>query len=301
MSASPETEGAGAHAELDVDALLSGESGIVAGRRARLRARIGDVLDDAALALRLVPPRLDRTSARAGANGSVLVLGIYSANYAGYMERAAGELLRSRRRVELVLGALDEPSASLARHTALSRLRGGGKFENLNALLAQTGERQARWTFVVDDDVELPRGFLDRFLFLAERFELTLAQPALRRTSHAAWSVCRRERGSVVRLVRMVEIGPLVAFERSVAGDLLPFPPLRMGWGLDLHWGGLALERGWRLGIVDAVPIRHEARETASGYDRAAAIEELRGFLRGRPHIDRRTALEVVERHAGWA
>ena len=77
----------------------------------------------------------------------------------------------------------------------------------------------------------------------------------------------------------MVEIGPLTAFHRSVAGDLLPFPPLRMGWGLDLHWGGLALERGWRLGIVDAVPIRHEARVTASGYDRAAAVEELRRFL----------------------
>ena len=91
---------------------------------------------------------------------------------------------------------------------------------------------------VVDDDVELPRGFLDRFLFLAERFGLQLAQPALRHTSHAAWPVCRRARWTVARRTRMVEIGPLTAFHRSVAAELLPFPPLRMGWGLDSHWGG---------------------------------------------------------------
>ena len=40
---------------------------------------------------------------------------------------------------------------------------------------------------MIDDDVELPRGFLDRFLFLCERFSLTLAQPAHRLHSHAAW------------------------------------------------------------------------------------------------------------------
>ena len=70
-----------------------------------------------------------------------------------------------------------------------------------------------------------------------------------------------------------------------------------MGWGLDAHWGGLARERGWRLGVVDATPIRHESRRTASGYDRGAAVAEMAEFLRGRPHVERDAALEVVERH----
>ena len=70
-----------------------------------------------------------------------------------------------------------------------------------------------------------------------------------------------------------------------------------MGWGLDAHWGGLALERGWRLGVVDATPVRHDSRRTASGYDRDAAVAELPDFLGDRPHIDRATALEVVERY----
>jgi hypothetical protein len=69
-----------------------------------------------------------------------------------------------------------------------------------------------------------------------------------------------------------------------------------MGWGLDAHWGGLARERGWRLGVVDATPIRHESRRLASGYDRSAAIAEIAAFLPGKPYLERHEALEVVER-----
>src|SRR5947208_5784236 len=283
--------------ELDLDRVVSGESGIVAGRRARARARLDDLLDDAALWLRLVPPRLDAAARKATAAGQVQVIGLYSADFAPFMARSAAQLARSRREVGLTLGALDRAAPALAEHTVAEGLRGGGKFENLNVLLEAAPPAGADWVIALDDDVELPRAFLDRFLFLAERFGFQLAQPALRRTSHAAWPVCRRARWTVARTTRFVEIGPMVAFHRSVRTELLPFPALRMGWGLDSHRAGLARERGWRLGVVDAVPVRHEARETASQYDRQAAIEELRAFLAGRPHIDRETALEVVGRH----
>ncbi len=282
-----------------MDRLLSGESGVVLGPRARTLARGRDLVADAALWARLVPPRLERAAAVRAA-GSVLVLGIYSADCAQLLERTVRELEGSRRSVRTVLGALDEPWPALAERTAASGMRGRGKFENLNRLLDSAGTG-ADWTLVVDDDVELPRGFLDRFLFLAERFGFQLAQPAHRHTSHAAWSVCRRNRGLVARATRLVEIGPVTAFHRSVATELLPFPPLAMGWGLDLHWGGLALEESWRLGIVDATPIRHEARVTATTYPRAEAVEELRRFLAERPHIDRFQALEVLERHRSWS
>ena len=98
----------------------------------------------------------------------------------------------------------------------------------------------------------------------------------------------------------MVEIGPLTAFSQTVADALLPFPALRMGWGLDSHWGALALEHGWRLGVVDATPIRHSSRVIAATYDRDEALEELRGFLAHRPWIDRETANSVIETHANW-
>ena len=195
-------------------------------------------------------------------------------------------------------------SRSARSATATRRLRGrpsstnlaGGKFENLNALLAATPAEDPDWTLVVDDDVELPRGFLGGFLACAEGLGLQLAQPAHRHTSHAAWAVTRRERWTLARRTRLVEIGPVTAFHSSVAAELLPFPPLRMGWGLDAHWGGLARERGWRLGVVDATPIRHESRRPATRYDRGAAIAEIAEFLPGKPFVERDAATEVVER-----
>jgi hypothetical protein len=282
----------------DPDVVLSGQSGIVTGRRARLAAAARDLGDEAASWARLLPPRLGRAAARGTA--PVHVLGLYAADHADSISRALAELRRSGRPVTVALGALDTAPAGLAPDTVLAGMRGAGKFENLNALLARAPRGAAPWTVVIDDDVTLPRGFLDRFLWVCEQLGLQLAQPALTHRSHAAWPVMRRRRWSVARTTRMVEIGPLTAFSAPVADALLPFPPLRMGWGLDAHWGALALEHGWRLGVVDATPIGHSSRVTATAYDRADALEELRGFLGHRPWIDRKTANSVVEVHRSW-
>lgn len=282
--------------DFDAARVLSGESGIVEGPRRRAIGRLRDLGDDAAAWLRLDPLRVAAAARRLPIR-RVHVIGVYGPDGAASMARAVAELRRSRHDVAIALAALAAPSAPLAAETRLDRLAGRGKFENLNSLLAAASADGADWVLAVDDDAELPRRFLDRFLACAERFGLQLAQPALRHTSHAAWRVVRRARWCLARRTRLVEIGPVTAFHRSVAGDLLPFPEVRMGWGLDAHWGGLALERGWRLGVVDATAVRHESRRTASGYDRDAAIAEMSAFLRNRPHIDRATALEVVERH----
>ena len=119
---------------------------------------------------------------------------------------------------------------------------------------------------------------------VCEAFELDLAQPAQTLRSHSAWKVTRRRPASLVRETRFVEIGPVTAFGRAAAAELLPFPELRYGWGLDLHWAALAAERGWRLGVVDALPVRHEFGLVAA----ALLARGRRG--RGRP-LPRRAAL----------
>ena len=281
----------------DPERVLSGESGIVEGPRRRAVARVRDLADSAAAVVTLAPLRVG-IAARTLAPLDLLVLGIYTPDGAASMARTVAFLRSPRHRVRIVLGALGKRHPALADETALDGLEGAGKFENLNALLAAaTPGAEPDWTFVVDDDVWLPRHFLPGFLACAERTGLQLAQPAHRHTSHAAWSVTRRARWTLVRRTRLVEIGPVTAFHSSVAGELLPFPPLRMGWGLDAYWGGLAQERGWRLGVVDATPIRHESRRPASRYDRGAAIAEIAEFLPGKPFVERQAALEVVERH----
>ncbi len=172
-------------------------------------------------------------------------------------------------------------------HDALLRIvapaEGAGKWANLNAALTAHPPRGFQWLLIIDDDVELPHDFLDVFLSLAERHGFRLAQPAHAFASHAAWEVTRRRPGLTARRTRFVEIGPVTAIRADAFDALLPFPDLQMGWGLDAHWAALAEQRGWKLGVIDAVPIRH-TRPVAAAYPRDAAMAEADRFLAGKPY-----------------
>ncbi|HEX7609587.1 MAG TPA: hypothetical protein VF380_02840 [Solirubrobacteraceae bacterium] len=262
---------------------LSGASGTVGGLDAVRRAARDEALD----AWQLLSGRraaLSRAARRWPPARSVLALGIERPERRELASAIAAELARSRHDVEL--------------HVAPAGSR--GKFENLNRLLAEHPPAGHDWLLIVDDDIVLPRGFLDRFVFLCERFSLALAQPAHRLNSHAAWSVTRRQPGSVVRETNFVEIGPLTAFSRETFPVLLPFPELRMGWGLDAHWAALAREHGWRCGVVDAVPIAHRTAPAAAAYTREAAVAEARAFLAGRPYVSAREAEITLTTHRRW-
>jgi len=266
------------------DDWASGESGIVAGVRATARAVLEDAALDARRAVALEPWRLRRAARAAPPRRRVLALAIEREGVPGLLPQARAELARSRHDVELAIG----PAGA------------AGKFENLNALLAAHPPHGRDWLLVLDDDVALPRGFLDALLFLAERFDLRLAQPAHRRRSHAAYAVTRRQAGSVVRETGFVEIGPVCAFHASTFETLLPFPPLRAGWGLDAHWAALARERGWRIGVVDALPVRHAMRPIADSYRRDDAVAEARAFLAERAYLPAAEGARTLAAHARW-
>jgi hypothetical protein len=256
---------AGAPADPD---FLSGHSGTVRGlRRPLLRA--ADALLDVEAAPRI--RRLDRAARERPPRRRVLVVGVERPGR--LMNRPRAELHRTRH--EVTMRTLPMGAA--------------GRFEHLDALLRSQPPAGYDWLLVIDDDVVLPRGFLDRFLLCAEDAGLLLAQPAHRLHSHAAWPVTRRRPGGAVRLSRFAEIGPVTAFAAATHDVLLPVPALRMGWGLDAHWGALAREHGWPVGIVDATPILHTT-PVGGGYDRAAAVAEAEGFLAARPYVTRAQA-----------
>ena len=257
----------------DPETFLSGEHGEVGGKRGALR-RAGDRALDAWLARSGALRSLDAAAARTPPR-EVLVACVYRGSAP---HRDA--FVSSRHRVKVMLGSLDE--------------LGGGKFENLNVLV---GDARADWLAVVDDDVVLPERFLDRMIAIAEAFDLALAQPAQSLASHAAWRVTRRRPFSVLRETRFVEIGPVTLFRRDAAAELLPFPPIRYGWGLDLAWAATALERGWRLGIADALPVRHESAAVGSAYPADAAIAEAREFLATRPYLSSAAAQQTLLTH----
>jgi Glycosyl transferase family 2 len=265
------------------DDFLSGTSGQVLGIRATSRALAADAVCEVLSWATLTPWRLRRAAAR-GPRRRILILAIEREDVPNLLAAARTELERSRHDI----------------HLATTTAAGRGKFENLNHLLASHASSEYDWLLVIDDDVELPRGFLDQFIFLAERFDLRLAQPAHRHRSHAAFAVTRRRPGRIVRETAFVEIGPVTAFHHSTFATLLPFPALRAGWGLDAHWSAVASAHGWPIGVIDATPIRHGLRLIASSYDRADAIAEAREFLATRPYTTAREAQRTRRAHSSW-
>jgi len=278
---------------VSADDFLSGESGHVAG----IRAVTTTTLHDRILDLRLALGSAGRAARRAsGPPRKVLVAGIYGRD-AARITRTVDELRRSAHELEVTLGARDATVPELADVTVADHLA-GGKFENLNTVLENRDLALRDWLLVIDDDVLLPRRFLDRFIPICEALDLAIAQPAQTRRSHAGWRITRRRGGLVARETRFVETGPVTAFRADVASELVPFPPMRFGWGLDVHWAALAKERGWREGVVDALPVRHDSVPVASGYSHDAAVAAAREFLRDRPYVPADEAQRTVAEHA---
>jgi hypothetical protein len=287
----------------DPASFLSGDAGDVTDPWRRTKRGLGELAYEALDRLSGTRRLATRLAQAGPAQLDVLVIGVYRPG--SLLAEALPALRSDRHRVRIALGSTGSADAALRAHTVAEGLE-GGKFENLNRVLEAASGSAAppqgaaptpHWTIAVDDDVRLPRAFLDRFVGVCEAFELDLAQPAQTLRSHSAWKVTRRRPASLVRETRFVEIGPVTAFGRAAAAELLPFPELRYGWGLDLHWAAVAAERGWRLGIVDALPVRHEFGVVAAAYARDDAVDEAARFLADRPYLPSRRAGEVVAVH----
>ena len=342
----------------DPATFLSGDAGDVTDSWRLVKRTVGEVAFTAIDTLTGTRRRATRL-ARDTAQRDVLILGVYRPG--SFMPAALPALHSEAHIVRIALGSTGPAENSLRRYTIAENMS-GGKFENLNRLLAAAaggsdpdaasapapggaGERRALkagtsvtfpsigpqsvrtppsprpfggsddadadaaparapstqtgpdWLLVVDDDVRLPKQFVDRFVAVCEAFGLDLAQPAQTLRSHSAWKVTRRRPASLVRETRFVEIGPVTAFSSRAAAELLPFPELRYGWGLDLHWAALAGQRGWRLGIVDSLPVRHESSPVGAAYSREDAQFEAARFLADRPYLPSVRATEVLAVH----
>ena len=151
------------------------------------------------------------------------------------------------------------------------------------------------WLLIVDDDVRLPRDFLDVFISLAEHHDFRLAQPAHAFASHAAWEVTRRRPGLTARRTRFVEIGRR---RRSA-----PTPSTPSCHSPTSRWGGASTPIGAR-----SPPARLEDRDHrraacpphAAGRRRVPARgRDGRGrpLLDGRPYVTREQAAEVLEEY----
>lgn len=153
-----------------------------------------------------------------------------------------------------------------------------GKMANINAAIAGHDLGSFDWLLVVDDDIDFGSGFLDLLLAEAAHRGFRLAMPAHRQFSFASYVVTLRQWATAARRTGYVEIGPATLFHRTTFGELIPFPPLRWAWGIDVFWANVAARRGWPIGVVDVAAVRH-MRPVAGSYAARDAVAEAEAFL----------------------
>jgi hypothetical protein len=244
----------------------------------RKAGKVLERLYDLRLAVSGAPLRIATAAARRPERRRILVVGVEVASRADWMARVRTALADSRHDVTV----------------ATKEVEGQARVPNLNALLARHDLSGFDWVITTDDDIELPAGFTDRFVFLLEHFGLMIGQPAHNLLSYASYELNRRAWGTVARRTGFVEIGPLTAFHRTTFAKLLPFPDVGMGHGLDVHWAYVAEREGWPIGVIDALPIRH-LRPIAASYDGGPSVQAGVNLIRARGGLPRRRALRTIQ------
>lgn len=220
--------------------------------------------------------RVRRARAQTGST-AVHLVGVYRVRNAERIGSIVCDVVRRGGRV--VLWGLDGLAPSLAEWTVGTGP--GGKFSLLNRMLEAHPAAAEAWVVCTDDDIELKRGSVGSLAALAAVAGLDLAQPAHSWSSHLSHAFTRRCPSLVLRETRFVEIGPIFVISPGGRPHLLPFPDDGMGWGLELEWAAASAE-GVRLGIVDAVSVKH-----------------LEPYARDYDDMDERRRVAEMERRSG--
>lgn len=228
----------------------------------------------------------------------VLVVGVYvlnARNHAAELARqfsAATDWQVDQRWAAIGDGALP---AEMQGFTTLHETGFAPKFGLLNRLMSGLDLAKYSYVVVTDDDIELPGNFLDTYLALVRKYDLSLAQPARTHDSYIDHHFVAALNGVEARQTRFVEIGPLFSIASDAYEVLLPFDESApMGWGLDFAWPVVLAERGRKLGIVDATPVRHALRKPVSLYHHGSTERRMMEFLRSRRHLSHEDAFTAT-------
>jgi hypothetical protein len=232
--------------------------------------------------------------------GRVLVCGAYFADRANCIAAEVEEFAASRHHhVEQRWIALDfsETATWNCPGTVAVVKQPTPKFTLMNGLLKDL--ETFDFVIISDDDVDLPRGFVDHFVENVEKFQFALSQPARTPDSHIDHFITIRMPGIDARLTRFVEIGPIFCIHRSAFGVLLPFNLCSpMGWGYDFVWPAVIERSGLRMGIVDATPVGHTIRKSLTNYSKPIVEEQMNALLATNPHLPKAEAFTVLEAYA---
>jgi SEC-C motif/Protein of unknown function (DUF707) len=136
---------------------------------------------------------------------------------------------------------------------------GVAKFPSLAAIdTANPGFLRAyEAVFLPDDDLELDFADLDRLFEFFMNHGLLLAQPSLSHDSYYSMPICRHCALFDLRFTNFVEIMAPMFSRAALATCIATFGESVSGFGLDVVWPKLLGDPDDRIGIIDAVQMRH--------------------------------------------
>ena len=228
---------------------------------------------------------------------SLLVVGAYLAERKNLIGHLVHTLASSRHcEVTQRWAAIGHapPDAAVAAVTVEEVLSPIPKLTLINRLVGLADLERYDYIMVCDDDITLPRDFIDRFIGWQQHCGFALAQPARTWNSYVDHRFVRRRLHCKARETRFVEIGPVICFDRAMGRLLLPFDQASaMGWGYDLVWPVIAQKHGLRLGIVDDAAVEHRIRARGAFYPAGPELQSTQEFLATREHLCARDAFVV--------
>jgi hypothetical protein len=161
------------------------------------------------------------------------------------------------------------------------------KFKILNGMLSKVDIMEYDFVVFSDDDIFLPNNFLDDFIYLQEKFDFSLAQPARTRDSYIDHVFVQQQDGMLGRETQFVEIGPLFSVRKDIYHLIFPFDEKSpMGWGYENIWAQKVGDANKKMGIIDALPISHSLRKPVENYDWSEADKQRSLLLESNPHME---------------
>jgi hypothetical protein len=118
-----------------------------------------------------------------------------------------------------------------------------------------------------DDDIRTDAATLNRLFGYCAQYNLTLAQPALTEWSYFSWPFTRRDKGTTLRWVNIIEAMTPV-FRRDLMRKVYPeFTTTLSGWGHDAWWASLVEDKEGGMAVIDAAAVTHTRPVGGPNYD----------------------------------
>jgi hypothetical protein len=253
--------------------------------------------------LRPVPPLSNRgVEHEQNVKQRVLIVGVYLADKPNNVEAIIENFARSVGfRISQRWAAVGSSLEGIAGSYTFLRIADAlPKFTLINSLIGSAELALYDYLVVCDDDLSLPPRFLDGFISLQQQLGYRLAQPARTDDSYIDHEIVKQCVGYVARQTLFVECGPLFCMHRSIYELLVPFEAESpMGWGYENIWSWRLSQRGFPMGIIDCLPVKHKMRKPCLYYSSEEAGRAQAQLLASHPHNPDETCKQVVGFVAG--